>query len=176
MHPDHLWRQQSYQLDAAVAGLTLNIFNNHCDKILLATIAQLCNCDQSLFLAEGDQCILTPTYHVFEMYKGHQNGESIGSIFDKSKLSVSASVKDGILTATVVNLSPEDSAEICLDPLGGSFTGTAQVRILGNGDLKAHNTFENPHCLEPVDATVENFDGKLILPPGAVAAVTVPIQ
>ena len=176
MDPAHLWRQQSYQLDAAVAGLTLNTFNNHCDKILLATIAQLCNCDQSLFLAEGDQCICTPTYHVFDMYQGHQNGESIKSLTSSGKLSVSASVKDGILTVTIVNLSAEESAEVKLEPLGGSFAGEAQVKILGNGDIMAHNTFENPNCLIPVESTVQNFDGTLTLPQGAVAAITVPVR
>lgn len=175
MEPEHLWRQQSYQLDAAVAGLTLNTFNNHCDKILLATIAQLCNCDQSLFIAEGNQCICTPTYHVFEMYRGHQNGESIRSLFAADKLSVSASVKDGILTVTVVNLSPEKNVEVKLEVLGGSFAGSALVRILGDGDLHAHNTFENPDRLTPEDKTIENFDGTLLLPPGAVASVTVPV-
>ena len=58
---------------------------------------------------------------------------------------------------------------------GGSFGGSAQVRILGDGDLKAHNTFENPDRLVPVDKMIENFDGKLTLPRGAVAAVTVPV-
>lgn len=173
---EHLWRQQSYQLDAAVAGLTLNTFNNHCDKILLATIAQLCNCDQSLFLAEGDKCILTPTYHVFEMYKGHQNGESIRSLYAADKLSVSASVKDNVLTATIVNLSAEEDVSVTLDPLGGSFCGDALVRILGNGDLKAHNTFDDPHRLEPVDHTIPNFDGTVTLPRGAVAAITVAVK
>ena len=135
--------------------------------------AQLCNCDQSLFLAEGDKCICTPTYHVFDMYQGHQNGEAIRSLFDSKKVSVSASVKDGVLTATIVNLSPCESVEVCLDPLGGSFSGSAKLRMLGNGDLKAHNTYDNPHCLEPVDSTIEDFDGKLTLPQGAVAAVAV---
>ena len=175
MNPDHLWRQQSYQLDAAIAGLTFNIFNNHCDKILLATIAQLCNCDQALFLAEGDQCILTPTYHVFDMYKGHQNGETIRSLHTSDKLSVSASMKDGLLTATIVNLSAEEDVTITLDPLGGSFNGDAQVRMLGDGELYAHNTFENPHRLEPVDSVIANFDGTLNLPRGAVVAITVPV-
>lgn len=175
MNPAHLWQQQSYQLDAAVAGLTLNIFNNHCDKILLATIAQLCNCDQSLFLAEGDKCICTPTYHVFDMYQGHQNGETIRSLCNKQKLSVSASVKDGVLTATIVNLSPVEDLEICLDPLGGSFSGSAKVQMLGDGDLKAHNTFDAPDRLAPVDILLEHFSGKLTIPRGAVAAVTVSV-
>ena len=170
-----LWQQQSAQLDAAVAGLTLNIFNNHCDKILLATIAQMVNCDQALFLTKGDQCILTPTYYVFEMYKSHQNGESIRSITEDQKLSVSASVKDGILTATVVNLSDEEDAAFCLNPLGGSFVGDARVRVLGNGNIHAHNTFEEPEKLVPVDSAIPNFTGELTIPKGAVASISVPV-
>lgn len=158
-----------------MAGLTLNAFNNHCDKILLATIAQLCNCDQSLFLAEGDRCICTPTYHVFDMYQGHQNGETIRSLCNSGKLSVSASVKNGVLTATVVNLSAVEEVQVQLEPLGGSFAGDAKVKLLGDGDLKAHNTFENPNRLVPVESTVQNFDGTLTLPKGAVAAITVPV-
>ena len=110
------------------------------------------------------------------MYQGHQNGESIKSLTSSGKLSVSASVKDGILTATIVNLSAEECAEVKLEPLGGSFAGEAQVKILGNGDIMAHNTFENPNCLVPVESTVQNFDGTLILPQGAVAAITVPVR
>jgi alpha-L-arabinofuranosidase len=107
------------------------------------------------------------------MYKGHQNGQTIRSLCNGEKLSVSASVKDNVLTATIVNLSGQEEVSVQLDPLGGSFRGAATVRILGNGDLKAHNTFENPHCLEPVEHILENFDGKLTLPCGAVAAITV---
>ena len=91
------------------------------------------------------------------------------------KLSVSASVKNGMLTTTVVNLSPEADAQIKLEPLGGSFAGDARIQILGDGDLKAHNTFENPNRLVPVDSTIQNFDGCLTLPRGAVAAITVPV-
>jgi len=170
-----LWQQQSYQLDAAVAGLTLNIFNNHCDKILLATIAQMVNGLQSLFIAHGDQCFRTPTYHVFEMYKAHQNAQCIRTLAEDSDISVSASIKDNTLTATVVNLSCESGAVVRLDPLGGRFTGDATIRILGNGDLNAHNSFETPDYLVPIDTVAENFDGTLEIPRGAVATVSVSV-
>ena len=62
-----------------------------------------------------------------------------------------------------------------LEPLGGSFAGDALVKILGDGDLKAHNTYDNPNRLVPVESTVANFDGTLTLPRGAVAAITVPV-
>ncbi|HKM21203.1 MAG TPA: alpha-L-arabinofuranosidase C-terminal domain-containing protein, partial [Lachnospiraceae bacterium] len=65
--------QQSTMRDAVVAGLTLNIFNKHSDRVKMANIAQLINVLQSVILTEGEKMILTPTYHIFNMYKYHQN-------------------------------------------------------------------------------------------------------
>jgi len=69
--------QQNTMRDAVVAGLSLDIFNRHADKVGMASVAQLVNCLQSLFLAHEDKFCVTPTYHVFDMYVAHQGGQSI---------------------------------------------------------------------------------------------------
>lgn len=61
--------------DAMVASINLNIFNSHCDRISMANLAQAVNVLQALILTEGERMILTPTYHVFDLYKNHQNAE-----------------------------------------------------------------------------------------------------
>lgn len=69
-HPDgsgpsrggNLFEQQSTMRDAAVTALSLNIFNNNCEKIRMANVAQLVNNLHALFLASGENCIVTPTY------------------------------------------------------------------------------------------------------------------
>ena len=68
----NLFEQQSTMRDAAVTALTLNIFNNNCEKIRMANVAQLVNNLHALLLVSGENCIVTPTYHVFHMYKNHQ--------------------------------------------------------------------------------------------------------
>src|SRR5204863_1844766 len=70
-HPGFLYQQNSIR-DAVTAGINLNIFNNHCDRVTMANIAQMVNVLQALILTDGPRMILTPTYHVFEMYKVHQ--------------------------------------------------------------------------------------------------------
>ena len=55
-----------------VAGINLNIFNKHSDRVKMANIAQLVNVLQSVVLTEGSKMLLTPTYHVFDLYKEHQ--------------------------------------------------------------------------------------------------------
>jgi alpha-N-arabinofuranosidase len=68
-NPGFLYQQNTIR-DAIVAGLSLNYFNERCSRIKMANIAQTVNVLQSLILTDGDKMILTPTYHVFEMYKG----------------------------------------------------------------------------------------------------------
>ena len=105
----NLFEQQSTMRDALVAALTLDVFNNHCDKVMMANAAQLCNCLHSLFLAGGKNCVLTPTYHIFDMYRPHKNGRAVRVLHNVDPItfaggktvpgiSASASVKDSVLT------------------------------------------------------------------------------
>src|SRR4030095_8235673 len=64
--------QQNSMRDAMIAGLTLNIFNNHCDRVRMANLAQCINVLQAVILTNEEKMILTPTYHVMEMYSVHQ--------------------------------------------------------------------------------------------------------
>ncbi|HLG40781.1 MAG TPA: alpha-L-arabinofuranosidase C-terminal domain-containing protein, partial [Chitinophagaceae bacterium] len=73
-NPGFLYQQNSLR-DALVAGTTLNIFNNHCDRVRIANLAQTINVLQALVLTKGNQMLLTPTYHVFDMYKVHQDAK-----------------------------------------------------------------------------------------------------
>ncbi len=173
----NLFEQQSTMRDAMVTALTLNIFNNNCEKIRLATVAQLVNNLHALFLSGGEICICTPTYHVFDLFKNHHGGEAIEAIADAPSagglpgLSVSASKKDGKLTVTAANLSADRDTEVMLKPFGGHF-GKAVIRTLAHDDIHACNTFEEPERVKPVDRTVEDFNGVLVLPHGSVVSVT----
>src|SRR6185503_10739442 len=65
--------QQSTMRDALVAGLTLNIFNNHADRVRMANLAQTLNVLQAPILTEpgSGRMALTPTFHALEMYVPH---------------------------------------------------------------------------------------------------------
>ena len=58
-HPRFLYQQNTLR-DALVAGINLNIFNNHCDRVQMANIAQTINVLQAVILTEGEKMILTP--------------------------------------------------------------------------------------------------------------------
>ena len=67
--------QQNTMRDAMIAGVTLNIFNNHSDRVRMACLAQAVNVLQAVILTDQEKMILTPTYHVMEMYNVHQDAK-----------------------------------------------------------------------------------------------------
>lgn len=119
-NPGFLYQQNTMR-DALVAAINLNIFNNHCDTVCMANIAQMVNVLQAMILTEGSKMVLTPTYHVFEMYKGHQGAKQLESYAETTLLNhddqavpdlhVSASQQaDGSILVTAANLN--DTAAI----------------------------------------------------------------
>ena len=73
-NPYFLYQQNSLR-DALVAGVTLNLFNRYAERVSGANISQTVNVLQAMVLTEerSERILLTPTYHVFEMFKGHQD-------------------------------------------------------------------------------------------------------
>ena len=150
----NLFEQQSTIRDAVVTALTLNIFNNNCDKVRMANVAQVANCIHSLFLASEDKCITTPIYHVFDMYKEHQGADAIETFVTDnteraSSVSVSASVKNGKTLVTVANLSCKEDFEISLEAIGTEKEQNAKATLLSSDNLLKCNTFEEPDAVVP---------------------------
>lgn len=180
----NLFEQQSTMRDALVSSLTLDVFNNHCDKVIMANVAQLCNNLHCLFFADGRKFALTPTYHVFDLYRPHKDGRAIRVlhnadpiVFDGARsipaLSASASVRDGLLTLTVSNLSFSDPLELELEAFGGRLADRAEVRVLRHDDPHACNTFAYPNEVAPEDA-VWNLP-VVELPPASVVSIRCPL-
>ena len=177
-NPGFLYQQNTMR-DALLAAMTLNIFNRNCDRVIMANLAQTVNVLQSVVLTEGDQMVLTPTYHVFDLYKAHQNAKEIDCFVQSEKvgedqwqidqLTASASEKDGVITLTVANLSADKPAQISVDGFAAS---SVSGRIL-KGEIHQYNDFgSSPLCVEDFDgAKLE--DGVLIisLPACSVAAI-----
>jgi alpha-L-arabinofuranosidase len=171
-NPGFLYQQNTLR-DAVVAGCFLNIYNQHCDRVRMANIAQTNNVLQAMILTKGDKMIVTPTYYVFEMYKVHQGAKFLPcdincipyrngseSIAD---ISVSASKdKADKIHISICNLNPETPAglECAFEGFGAQkITG----RILTAEAMNAHNTFEKPDSITPVEFKgMEIKDGKVL--------------
>lgn len=152
--------QQNTLRDAVSAGIFLNIFNSHCDRVKMANIAQINNVLQAMILTKGKDIILTPTYHVFEMFKVHQGATLLPidmscpsykySKKEEVPSLVASASKDsnGIIHISLCNLDPINDV-ILNCKLEGLEPAQVTGRVLTSKAMNAHNTFEKPNEIEP---------------------------
>ncbi len=175
-NPGFLYQQNSMR-DAIVAALNLHIFQAHAARVRGANIAQMVNVLQAMILTDRDRIVLTPTYHVFEMFRPHQGAVSLPVSLHTRNLAqsrvkipeVSASAsrdEAGKIHLSLVNTNPDAPVEVVCTITGADVKAVAG-RILTAGSMTADNTFERPHTVEP-----KAFTGVSVA--GGTVTVTLP--
>ena len=165
-NPGFLYQQNTMR-DAMISGVTLNIFNNHADRVRMANLAQTINVLQAVILTNKEKIILTPTYHVMEMYNVHQNATllpiSLSSenynLGGKGLPSLSASAsKDsaGLIHVSITNINAEKPESVSIS-LEGANCKKVTGRILTAAKLQDHNTFNDPDKIVP-----QSFSGAVL--------------
>lgn len=162
-NPGFLYQQNSMR-DALIAGATLNIFNNHSDRVRMANLAQTVNVLQALVLTDKEKMLLTPTYHVFDLYKVHQDAKYL-PIRIKSPdytvggnsipaVNVSAS-KDsaGVVHLSFVNLHATQKINV-LAALKDIKWKEVNGQILSSARFTDVNSFDQPNKIH-----IESFKG-----------------
>jgi alpha-N-arabinofuranosidase len=200
LSPHYNLSQQNTMRDALLAGITLDIFQRHADKMAMANVAQTINCLHSLMLAEGDRFCLTPTFHVFRMYMPHMGAQSLrvnfaapaivnklaqvtavggnsayGSIdpaTDLAGLTGSASISGKTVTLSVVNPHLRDALTTGIAIQGASIA-SARGTVLANADVHAHNDFDHPNAVQTAEAKVGSPSGGRLIHSFPAASVTV---
>ncbi len=177
-NPGFLYQQNTIR-DALVAGLSFNVFHRHAQRLHMANIAQTVNVLQAMVLTEGAKMVLTPTYHVFEMYKVHHDATLLPTHVecpayiaaqgiapnpailgapaawdDVMQVSASASRDSaGKIHLSLCNVHHEEAIELsCV--LRGITANRVAGRILTGSAMNTRNTFEQPDNISPTP-----FDG-----------------
>ncbi|MES2794313.1 MAG: alpha-L-arabinofuranosidase C-terminal domain-containing protein [Bacteroidota bacterium] len=156
--------QQNTMRDAMIAGLTLNIFNNHADRVRGANLAQIVNVLQAVILTKEEKMVLTPTYHVMKMYNVHQEAtlvpiqiESPAYQFGNKKLTaVSASASkeaSGALNISLTNIDFTKAHEVIINLRGEDFSKLSG-KILASPKINDFNSFEQPDKV-----SIKDFSG-----------------
>lgn len=148
-NPGFLYQQNTLR-DALVAGINLNLFNNHADRVKMANIAQTVNVLQAVILTKDDEIVLTPTYYVFKMYAPHQDATLIPMNLETGKYEYdgksvpavhgSASIKDGVVSITLCNLNPNQSESVDITMSGQDFS-TSKGQIVTAENMNDYNDF-----------------------------------
>ncbi len=182
-NPGFLYQQNTLR-DAVSGAISLNIFNNHAERVRMANIAQTVNVLQAMVLTEGEQMILTPSYHVFDLFAPHQDAaliqievETADYVFSGETvpgLSVSASMtRDGALMMTIANPDPNADVQARVD-LGAHMPTKVSGRILTSARMNDYNDFKDGDKVRPRAYTGASFEAgalRLHLPKMSVVAV-----
>ena len=185
-NPGFLYQQNTVR-DALVAGITLNIFNKHCDRVKLACIAQMINVLQAVILTDGEKMLKTPTYHVMHMFRHHQGAELLASELsgvgcvgeggmDVPEITESVSEKDGIITITLNNASLTETKDLEIRFAAKEAKELVEAKVVTAGDSHAFNSFEAPETVVEADFEGVKADGdgfKLTLPKASVVMLRV---
>jgi alpha-N-arabinofuranosidase len=183
--------QQSTVRDAIIAGMTQNIFNNHCKRVKMALVAQLVNVIQSLFLtrtaeAPTDSSIIkTPTFYVMEMYKVHQNAKMVPATLSCPLLqavpviSASASVDStSTLHISLTNIDVINPQALAIQLVGApSAYQTISGQIINGPTDSSYNNYNVAETvnLEPFASGNYSLSGTAVnvtIPPHSVVMLT----
>jgi alpha-N-arabinofuranosidase len=181
-NPGFLYQQNSLR-DALVAGIHLNIFNNYAERVFMANIAQTINVLQSVILTEGQRMILTPTYHVFDLYKVHQDAVKL-PVYVESETAgglpaVSASAsedEEGRIHVSLTNIDVQNGQKVKLELRGLTLSPSVQAkgRIVTSDNMTDHNTFDRPDVVKAKDFNPPEVSGgglSVELPPMSVVTL-----
>jgi alpha-L-arabinofuranosidase len=184
--PGFLYQQNTLR-DALVAALNFNIFHHHADRVRMTSIAQMVNVLQAMILTNGPQMVLTPTYHIFHMFKPFQDATYLPAeleaprytLGDMSVPAISLSAArtlTGAIAVALVNLDPNKATPLTVT-VSGAKAQHVDATVLTASAMDARNTFENPDAVRPADFTGASLkDGVLSLTLPAKAVVVLNLR
>jgi alpha-N-arabinofuranosidase len=151
--------QKGVLRDALFAASALNLFHRYAKRISMSNIAQLDNCLHSLIVTQDARMALTPTFYVYEMYRGHQGATAVQvdqnlspslSVDGRSRpaVSISASRRGTSALVTLVNQDPGQDFELELKIRGGRPV-EAKATILTGPDVRSLNTVDQSDVVKP---------------------------
>ncbi len=151
-NPGFLYQQNTLR-DALSAAIYLNIFNNHCDRVKMANIAQTVNVLQSMVLTHDDKMVKTPTFYVFKMYNAHHDALLLPTEVECEEyayeedtiptLSASASKNtDGEINITVANVNPNKEASTSISTDTDGKLSIVDATIITADNMNALNDFD----------------------------------
>jgi len=155
---------------------------------VMTNLAQTINVLQCVIHTDGPKMWLTPTYHVFDMYKSHASAESLrleidcatveargadGKVVELPVLTASASKSAGQLTLTVTNRSLTEEVGCRVEVDGSGKLGEGSVTTLTADNVRDYNEPRAKNRVAPKSANLrrKGSQTELVLGPHSVTEV-----
>jgi alpha-L-arabinofuranosidase len=183
-NPGFLFQQNTLR-DAVLAGLNLNVFHAHAERVRMTNIAQMINVLQAMILTDKEKMLLTPTYHVFHMYKPFRGARNLpvelaapvrtlGELAVPTITASAARDAQGRTHYALVNLDPRTPVSVHIRTAGAP-RGKLSGRILTADAMDAINTFDQPRNVTPAPFDGARITGGVLrveLPPKAIVVLS----
>jgi len=178
--------------DAVAAAGVLDVFHRWCRKVSMANLAQIVNVLQTLVETDGAAMWLTPTYHVFWIYRAHRGAAALRTDLEVEEAdagplghldaggvalaSCSASHAEGRLAVSISNRSCSEPLEARVRVRRGRL-GDGEVEVVSGDASDAVNSAARPDRVAPGPgrAVLHGEEIVLLLPPCSVATVVAPL-
>lgn len=186
--------EQAHTLrDALLAASVLNCFNRWAHRVTMANLAQTINVLQCLAMTDGGKMFLTPTYHVFDLMRGHMGAQTIMQEVESPAfeahpigmpgkravpmLSVSATLSSKRILLSVVNQSLNEDIETCVE-IREMKPASVSGRILHSPSPRDQNTFKEPKNISPRRIKMETTGDGLthVFPAHSLTAITIAFE
>jgi alpha-L-arabinofuranosidase len=182
--PGFLYQQNTLR-DALVAALNFTVFHRHADRVRMTNIAQMVNVLQAMILTQGPRMLLTPTYHVFRMFRPFQDATSLpaeiqaprytlGAVSVPTTALSAARTLQGSIIVSLVNLQPSTAIPVSVT-IAGTTAHHVSAQILTSSAMDARNTFDHPDTVKAAPfngATLTGAKLSLTLPAKSVVVLT----
>lgn len=189
---DSDYEAPSTMRDAVSAAGVLDVLHRWCARVSMANIAQVVNVLQCLIQTHEDRMWLTPTYHVFRLYRAHRGATAARVEMDPPArgtqslstlkpgplplLSASASVRESRLILSLTNRHMSEPLDVAVRThdanLGAGILSTLAAQP------SAANSEREPANVAPVSCSLNSSrdELRLILPPCSVQTAVLPLR
>jgi alpha-N-arabinofuranosidase len=154
--------QQSTLQDALFTARSFHMFHRHAEWLEMTNMAQTINVLQALILTDGPDMLVTPTYHVYDLFKPHRDGRRLPTTQNLPKIKLPGGTEEDAVTVSA-SLS-EDGSQLCLSLVNIDLTNACDLtisisglnqwqpikgNILSSTGVRDHNTFGAPQAVSP---------------------------
>ena len=158
----YAWYRPSCVTEGIYAARTLHFYLNESNSLDMPIVCYFQPVGEGAIEITPDGSRLTAIGQMFALMKAHQDGR-LCKVSDNEDYSTAASVKDGILTVTLVNASYDEDREFSFALKGK----VLDAKLFSSDDVTPHSYFEE----SPLQVNARKKDLSVVLPPHSAAMV-----
>ena len=161
------WYRPSCVTEGIYAARTMHFYINESAALDIPIVCYFQPIGEGAILITPEGSRLTANGQIFTMMKAHQDGK-VCKIMEDEDYTTAATIKDGVLTITLINPGYDTDREFCFALKGKVLDAT----LYSSEDVTPHSFFERSE----LEVTAKRKDIKTVLPPHSAAIIKLAIK